>query len=103
MNIMIASMFKFTIRFYMVLLQFVLKREKYQSYVVSYLVFLCCLVFVSYTCCFTTDAVEVMGRENILTFAVLCVFHDWTLGVDSKMVLPAYSLATFKLRTRLLQ
>uniref|UniRef100_A0A4W5K0R6 NAD(P)(+)--arginine ADP-ribosyltransferase n=1 Tax=Hucho hucho TaxID=62062 RepID=A0A4W5K0R6_9TELE len=27
-----------------------------------------------------------MGRENILTFAVLCVFHDWTLGVDSKMV-----------------
>ncbi|XP_029604777.1 erythroblast NAD(P)(+)--arginine ADP-ribosyltransferase-like [Salmo trutta] len=27
-----------------------------------------------------------MRREIILTFAVLCVFHDWTLGVDSKMV-----------------
>ncbi|XP_038856242.1 ecto-ADP-ribosyltransferase 4-like [Salvelinus namaycush] len=27
-----------------------------------------------------------MGRDNILTFAVLFVFHDWTLGVDSKMV-----------------
>uniref|UniRef100_A0A4W5MV78 NAD(P)(+)--arginine ADP-ribosyltransferase n=1 Tax=Hucho hucho TaxID=62062 RepID=A0A4W5MV78_9TELE len=27
-----------------------------------------------------------MGRDNILTFAVLCVFHAWTLGVDSKMV-----------------
>eukprot|EP00063_Salmo_salar_P075279 XP_014050114.1 PREDICTED: erythroblast NAD(P)(+)--arginine ADP-ribosyltransferase-like [Salmo salar] len=27
-----------------------------------------------------------MRREIILTFAVLCVFHAWTLGVDSKMV-----------------
>ncbi|XP_031674753.1 T-cell ecto-ADP-ribosyltransferase 1-like [Oncorhynchus kisutch] len=27
-----------------------------------------------------------MGRDNILTFAVLCIFHVWTLGVDSKMV-----------------
>ncbi|XP_036789855.1 ecto-ADP-ribosyltransferase 4 [Oncorhynchus mykiss] len=27
-----------------------------------------------------------MGRNNILTFAVLCVFHVWTLGVDSKTV-----------------
>ncbi|XP_038837738.1 erythroblast NAD(P)(+)--arginine ADP-ribosyltransferase-like [Salvelinus namaycush] len=27
-----------------------------------------------------------MRRDNILTFAVLCVFHAWTLGVDSKMV-----------------
>ncbi|XP_038837736.1 ecto-ADP-ribosyltransferase 5-like [Salvelinus namaycush] len=29
-----------------------------------------------------------MGRENILTFAMLCVFHDWTLGVESKMIHP---------------
>uniref|UniRef100_A0A673YC71 NAD(P)(+)--arginine ADP-ribosyltransferase n=1 Tax=Salmo trutta TaxID=8032 RepID=A0A673YC71_SALTR len=41
---------------------------------------------VSYTCCFTTGAVKVLRRDNILTIAVLCVFHDWTLGVDSKMV-----------------
>ncbi|CAB1327006.1 unnamed protein product [Coregonus sp. 'balchen'] len=34
----------------------------------------------------TLCAVEVMRRDNILTFAVLCVFHAWTLGVDSKMV-----------------
>ncbi|XP_038839411.1 erythroblast NAD(P)(+)--arginine ADP-ribosyltransferase-like [Salvelinus namaycush] len=27
-----------------------------------------------------------MRIDNILTFAVLCVFYDWTLGVDSKMV-----------------
>ncbi|XP_036809775.1 erythroblast NAD(P)(+)--arginine ADP-ribosyltransferase-like [Oncorhynchus mykiss] len=29
-----------------------------------------------------------MGRENILSFALLCVFHDWTLGVESKMIHP---------------
>uniref|UniRef100_A0A8C7H520 NAD(P)(+)--arginine ADP-ribosyltransferase n=1 Tax=Oncorhynchus kisutch TaxID=8019 RepID=A0A8C7H520_ONCKI len=27
-----------------------------------------------------------MGRDNILTFAVLCVFHVWTLGVEATMV-----------------
>lgn len=39
-----------------------------------------------HTCCFSTGAVKVMGRDNILTFAVLCVLHAWSLGVDSKMV-----------------
>uniref|UniRef100_A0A8C8M4U6 NAD(P)(+)--arginine ADP-ribosyltransferase n=1 Tax=Oncorhynchus tshawytscha TaxID=74940 RepID=A0A8C8M4U6_ONCTS len=29
-----------------------------------------------------------MGRDNILTFAVLCLYHAWTLGVDSTMVRP---------------
>ncbi|CAB1327004.1 unnamed protein product, partial [Coregonus sp. 'balchen'] len=29
-----------------------------------------------------------MRRDHILTFAVLCVFHAWTLGVDSNMIYP---------------
>ncbi|XP_041728667.1 erythroblast NAD(P)(+)--arginine ADP-ribosyltransferase [Coregonus clupeaformis] len=29
-----------------------------------------------------------MRRDHILTFAVLCVFHAWTLGVDSNMISP---------------
>lgn len=40
---------------------------------------------VSYPCCFTTG-VEVMERDNIITFTVLCVFYAWTPGVDTKMV-----------------